>query len=212
VTFSPLCESVVAFDRRAHMDRSRFGVSGLLYNSNTLLYDDRENDQEESLWCQIQARAIAGPAAARRESLDVLPVAVVHWSYWRERHPETTVLAPDYAKMHEYRRDPYGSYSSSELLRFPVDPLPPADGPEPKKPFVIVRDGGYSAYSVESLVRLAGRDGIWIDGSLRFRCRDQPPTVHVERVTGGPPDDVRYAYWFAWYATHREEGMKVMVP
>ncbi|GAF92675.1 unnamed protein product, partial [marine sediment metagenome] len=39
VTYCPLCDSVVVFDRRTDRGELQFGVSGLLYNSNVLLYD-----------------------------------------------------------------------------------------------------------------------------------------------------------------------------
>jgi hypothetical protein len=207
VTFSPLCDAVVAFDRRVRGSVVRFGVSGLLYNSNPLLYDDQPVDQDESLWLPLQARAVTGSAAERGDSLRVIPVAVIPWKQWRARFPETTVLAPDPAMVKEYRRDPYGSYSSSDLLRFPVDPLPPSGGPEQKAPMVIVRDGGQClVYPIERIVSLAVPDGEWINRQLRFRAWAEPPTVWVERVDGGRPTDVRYAYWFAWFATHPEHA------
>ena len=49
-----------------------FGVSGLLYQSNLLLYDRRAERGGESLWSQLQARAIAGPATPARS---IIPIA-----------------------------------------------------------------------------------------------------------------------------------------
>jgi hypothetical protein len=63
VTYSPLCDAVVVFDREVGGETLRFGVSGLLSNSNLVMYDDRATNAEESLWSQLEAGAIAGPQA-----------------------------------------------------------------------------------------------------------------------------------------------------
>ena len=179
VTFSPLCDGVVVFDRTVGGETLRFGVSGLLYNSNLLMYDERPGGRGESLWCQLQGRAIAGPAAARGDSLRILPADLLDWSVWRERHPGTTVLAPEPRLETEYKRNPYGSYSSSELLRFPVEPMPPADGPGLKVRVAVLGRGD------DAVVRLA---------------RETTPPAPA----AGP---ARYAYWFAWFATHPETAI-----
>ena len=57
VTYCPLCGTGMAFDARVGGQITRFGVSGLLYNSDVLLYDRRTG----SLWSQIMARAVSGP-------------------------------------------------------------------------------------------------------------------------------------------------------
>src|SRR6266850_5000306 len=64
VTYNPLSEGIAVFDRRVAGETLAFGVSGLLYQSNLLMYDRRPERAAESLWSQLQARAIAGPAAA----------------------------------------------------------------------------------------------------------------------------------------------------
>ena len=61
VTYCPLCGSGMAFDARVGGQITRFGVSGLLYNSDVLLYDRRTG----SLWSQIMARAVRRLIAAR---------------------------------------------------------------------------------------------------------------------------------------------------
>ena len=70
VTYQPLCDSAVVFERRVDGHTREFGVSGLLYNSNLLMYDRHpEQPQDESLWSQLQFRALAGPAAAQHATL-----------------------------------------------------------------------------------------------------------------------------------------------
>ncbi|MBD3161098.1 MAG: DUF3179 domain-containing protein, partial [Candidatus Eisenbacteria bacterium] len=94
---------------------------------------------------------------------------------WKGRHPETTVLAPEPQLKKEYKRNPYGSYSSSDLLRFPVEPLPSESGPGLKERIAVLGPPGAA-----------------------------DPVLVSEREPPSEPVTVpaRYAYWFAWYATH----------
>ena len=66
-----------------------FGVSGLLYKANVLMYDR----QTESLWSQVRREAVAGPLTGAK--LKVLPSTLTTWKKWRRQHPNTAVLSPD---------------------------------------------------------------------------------------------------------------------
>lgn len=207
VTYNPLCEAVVVFDRRVAGEECGFGVSGLLYNSNLLMYDRRPAGATESLWSQLQARAIAGPAAARGESLAVLPAALVHWAAWRAEHPATSVLAPLRELAQEYRRNPYGSYSSSDLLRFPVAPLPPPGGPALKELVAVVGSGReVCLFPAGEVSRNMSPSGAWLTECgrwpLRVEVREDPPTIDVRPAASSETATlaVRYASWFACYA------------
>ena len=57
VTYCPLCGTGIAFDATVQGSLYTFGVSGLLYQSDLLMYDH----QTESLWSQISMHAVAGP-------------------------------------------------------------------------------------------------------------------------------------------------------
>lgn len=140
VTYNPLCDSAVVFDRRVGDETLTFGVSGLLFNSNTLLYDRRDAATGESLWSQLQFRAIAGPAAERGESLTLLPARVMTWAEWLAAQPETTVIVPDPRRTRLYKRDAFLPYFGDERLHFPVSPMLPA-GSAVKQSMVAVRDG-----------------------------------------------------------------------
>ena len=104
VTYCPLCDSCAVFDRRTELGEREFGVSGLLYNSNVLMYD--RGGQPESLWSQVMTRGISGPAA--RRPLTALPLELTTWIEWRSRHPETSVLSSETGHRRDYRRSPYG--------------------------------------------------------------------------------------------------------
>ena len=66
VTYSPLCDSVAVFSREVEGEVVEFGVSGLLYNSNTLLYDRRSGPPATPLWLQLDGRPVAGPTPGSR--------------------------------------------------------------------------------------------------------------------------------------------------
>jgi hypothetical protein len=202
VTYNPLCDSAVVCRRVVNGRRLSFGVSGLLYNSNLVMYD--RGGARASLWSQLQFRAIAGPAAAVGDALEVLPMAVTTWEQWRRLHPATTVLAPDPRMAEQYRRDPYTSYFGSDELRFPTLPLPDARLPN-KTPVVAVRiAGGWHAFPIPVLLercRAAGRWRLQVGGvELEFAALPG----HRARVTvadaQGQALPAIYASWFAWGA------------
>ena len=89
VTYCPLCGTGVAFDAHVAGRRLQFGVSGLLYNSDVLLYD-RES---ESLWSQLLMKAVSGPLRGR--TLTTLPLTHTRWSAWRQQHTDPLVLSTD---------------------------------------------------------------------------------------------------------------------
>jgi len=130
VTYHPLCDSVAVFDRDVDGETIEFGISGLLWQSNQLLYDRREQIGTESLWSQLQGRAVSGPMAGK--ALRTLPFELVRWPDWKERHPETTILAPRPEMSRDYKRRPYAPYYSMQMPReeFPVSPYPPPGDPE----------------------------------------------------------------------------------
>ena len=66
-----------------------FGTSGLLYQSNKLMYD-RET---LTLWRQFTGKPAVGPLVGSGIELEVLPISVTTWGAWRTMHPDTTVLS-----------------------------------------------------------------------------------------------------------------------
>lgn len=86
VTFCPLCNTALVYDRRVGDTTLTFGVSGLLYRSNLIMYDE----ETESLWLQITSEAIQGPLHGAR--LEPLTATIVEWNAWRESHPQSLLL------------------------------------------------------------------------------------------------------------------------
>jgi hypothetical protein len=199
----------VASDRRVDGETPTFGVSGLVLNSNMLLYDRRPNPARSSLWSQLDARAVAGPLAANASRLTLLPAAIATWEQWRQRHPDTRVLAPVERLASLYKRDPYSSYFGSDLLRFPVQPLPPASDLALKdRVLIITTTAGDAVLALRRMASELGSDrGVWQGTAaglpLRVDFDLEAGTAMVEPlVDPGPEFATRQAFWFAWYAAH----------
>lgn len=87
-TYCPVCGSSVVADRVVDGEPTTFGVSGYLWRADLVMYDALT----ESLWSQIIATAIRGPAVG--EALSMVPSTVTTWADWRAGHPATDVLLP----------------------------------------------------------------------------------------------------------------------
>ncbi|GIU89787.1 MAG: hypothetical protein KatS3mg010_0886 [Acidimicrobiia bacterium] len=88
VTYCPLCNSAVAYDRRVEGRVLEFGTSGLLWNSALVMYDR----QTETLWSHFTGQGIVGVLTG--VELATFPVATVPWSVWRDAHPGRTRAQP----------------------------------------------------------------------------------------------------------------------
>jgi hypothetical protein len=214
VTYTALTDSARVFDRRVGGETLELAASGLVWNSNPLLFDRRAagpGARPSSLWSQLQARAVSGPAAVAGQRLEVVPAALTTWARWRAAHPETRVIAPDPARAERYRKDPYSAYAGSELLRFPVAPLPPTEPGITHKTVVVVvgPPGERVVYPLPWLAKRVAQDGGFTttqDGAqVVFRYGDHPPHVEVD-VPAGSGWDVVHASWFAWYSQHPDDA------
>ena len=108
VTFCPLCNSAIAFDRRLDGKELEFGVSGNLRNSDLIMYD-RET---HSWWQQFTGEGIVGEHAGR--SLDHLPAFIVSFADFQRAHPNGKVLSRDTGYVRQYGRNPYAGYDTTE--------------------------------------------------------------------------------------------------
>ena len=76
------------YSRKINGQTHRFGVSGLLYKSNILMYDE----QTESLWSQVMQRAVTGPLSGTK--MEKLSSVLTTWKKWQAHHPDTDALTP----------------------------------------------------------------------------------------------------------------------
>ena len=105
VTFCPLCNAAVVFDRRLDGQVLDFGTTGRLRKSDMVMYDR----QTESWWQQFLGEAIVGELTGKR--LKTFPSRVESWSKFKARAPEGLVLAPPGGR--PYGVNPYRNYDSS---------------------------------------------------------------------------------------------------
>ena len=101
VTYCPLCNTALVFDRRFEDDVLRLGVSGLLRNSDLVMWDDKT----VSLWQQITGEAIVGEHAGKQ--LAPVPSGIVRWADFKSTHPDGQALGPDQGRGANYGYNPY---------------------------------------------------------------------------------------------------------
>ncbi|MFH0793597.1 MAG: DUF3179 domain-containing (seleno)protein [bacterium] len=215
VTYDPLCDSVVVFDRRVGGETLEFGVSGLVSNSNFLMFDRRSEAKGESLWSQLERRAVAGDAAAAGLKLEILPCCFMSWEDWQRFHPDTTVLTPDPVRKQRYLQRPYAPYIGNDELRFPVNRAAPLTERTPfrKTEMLALKvDDRFHVYSFPEISERAGERG-WFEETIqtrkfRIHYRRRPETAWVEAGDGGQPVPTVYSFWFAWYATHPDDPQR----
>lgn len=198
VTFCPLCGSGMIFDPVVDGKTLTFGVSGLLHNSDLLMYDH----QTHSLWSQIPGKAISGPMAGK--TLDRIQGHHELWRKWLERDAgERHVLSTDTGYSRDYLRSPYGDYDHSDRLYFPVSE----------------ESQRYHPKTWVMGLELNGEARVWpfpeldsADTPVKDVIAGQTVTIHydpdvpsawVVDDTGQELASTR-AFWFAWYTFHPE--------
>ncbi len=115
ITYCPLCNSAVAYDRRLGDRVLDFGTSGQLYNSSLVMYDR----QTESLWTHFTGEAVIGFLTG--EHLTQYPVSTVSWADYRAAHPDGLVLSRDTGFSREYGTNPYPGYDDVDTAPFLFD-------------------------------------------------------------------------------------------
>ncbi|MGH2403706.1 MAG: DUF3179 domain-containing protein [bacterium] len=106
ITFCPLCNTAIVFDRRLDGRILDFGTTGKLRWSDLIMYDR----QTESWWQQITGEAIVGELTGRR--LSVLPAQIISWNAFRLSAPHGQVLSRRTGFQRPYGRNPYAGYDA----------------------------------------------------------------------------------------------------
>lgn len=195
VTYCPLCDTIVAFDR----GETTFGVSGKLYHSCLVMYDRAD----DTLYSQPWASGIVG--AEVNQTLDRIPAIKTTLGAWLEKHPDSQILSTDTGYARNYQRYPYGNYTSSETIVFPVrnqdqlDRHPKAivsyiwsaDGQAPHNRF-----SGISHQFEHAAIERQGSQTVRFgDRQIRARWDEQLETVIVEEMDGTPiPSSTAFAF------------------
>ena len=108
VTFCPLCNSALVFDRTVDGEVLDFGVSGNLRNSDLIMFDR----QTDSWWQQFTGEGIVGTYTGT--TLELIPSQVVGFAQFVEAFPDAEVLSRETGASRSYGRNPYAGYDSVE--------------------------------------------------------------------------------------------------
>ncbi len=124
VTFCPLCNASIIFDRRHRGQVLDFGTTGRLRKSDLVMYDR----QTETWWQQFNGAGIVGEYAG--DTLTQLPTRIVAFADFSASHPDGKVLSTETGFFRDYGRNPYRGYDDMDnqpfLLDEPADPRLPA--------------------------------------------------------------------------------------
>lgn len=193
ITFCPLCGSGMAFEAHIAGSPKTFGVSGLLYNSDVLLYDR----QTESLWSQIRGEAIAGPLVNIR--LEMISIQLVTWVEWKKNFPFSQVLSTETGYQRDYSKDPYPYYYESENVWFPVENE--SDLYHPKTKILGIQvNGKYKAYPFPELEK---KGELLVDNFNGAEIQIQFNKTDQTAILVSPLNNKISAttlFWFAWIA------------
>ena len=195
VTFCPLCGTAMVFGADVNGNKLTFGVSGLLYQSDMLLYDHKT----ESLWSQIKTEAVTGPLTGSR--LQLLSSAQTTWGKWKKMHPDTLVLSEETGFRRDYERDPYDGYDTSPRLLFGVKNRNRDYHPK-ERVIAIDFNGAVKAYPFSELAKakLPVEDNL--SGTAVTVFYDKEAQTAAIRDSKGDLLPSVVGFWFAWYAFH----------
>ena len=200
VTFCPLCNSSIAFDRRVDGRVLDFGTTGKLRNSDMVMYDR----QTESWWQQFLGLGIVGTMTGK--ALKMIPSRLESFANFRARAPKGKVLVPNDPGKRRYGINPYVKYDSASS---PF--LYQGEMPKGINPMVRVVAVGNQAWSLP-LLRQKGRiekgdlvlswqpgQNSALDSARIAEGRDVGNVVVQRRAAGGAEDvvhDVTFAFVF----------------
>ncbi len=150
VTYCPLCNTALAFDRRLDGAVLDFGTTGRLRHSDLVMYDR----QTESWWQQATGEAIVGAHAGRR--LEFVSAPLVSWETFKNAHPDGAVLSRRTGHDRPYGENPYARYDD-------------AGGSPISSFFRVRRDDRLPAMARVAAVSLGGQDVAYAFSLLRER-------------------------------------------
>jgi hypothetical protein len=167
VTFCPLCNTSIVFDRRVDGRTLDFGTTGKLRNSDLVMYDR----QTESWWQQFGGEGLVGRYAGTE--LTQLPARIVSWAEFKREHAAGRVLSRDTGHNRPYGENPYEGYD--DVASSPIFPTRNQDDDRlpPKERVVFLERQGeaavipYSTLERRRVIRL-------VVGGHRFVVRWRP--------------------------------------
>jgi len=201
VTYCPLCNSGIIFDRRINGTETTLGVSGMLRNSDMIMYDRLT----ETWWQQFTGEAIVGDLLGSK--LTKLPGWMESWASFKARNPDGLVMdEPEFRR--RYGTNPYRGYDSSDRPFLFNGEFPP-HGIEPLARVVVVEDRAWplTRFASENVITEAGYEISWEAGMAsamdtgRIKDGRDVGSILVRDASGADvAHDVAFA--FAFHAFH----------
>lgn len=114
VTFCPLCGSGIVFNRKINKEIHNFGVTGYLYESNLLMYDNIS----ESFWSQSIGEAVIGDYTGYK--LEIINSSLLVFGTVKKEFPKALILNEETGHTRNYKLYPYGDYEKSNSIYFPI--------------------------------------------------------------------------------------------
>ncbi len=196
VTFCPLCNSGIAFERRIDGMVLDFGTTGKLRKSDLVMYDR----QTESWWQQFMGQAIVGELTGK--TLKMIPARMESFANFKRRAPHGKVLVPENSRLRPYGRNPYPYYDTASRPMLYQGRMP--EGIEPMVRVVAVEGEAWSLPLLRGQGRIVKGDLVlsWESGQTSAldtvsieRGRDVGNVV-VQRNGADVVHDVTFAFVF----------------
>ena len=214
VTYCPLCNSAVVFDRRFDGKVLDFGTTGKLRNSDLVMYDR----QTETWWQQFTGEGIVGRYTGKQ--LKTFPARLESFERFAKRHPEGQVLVPNVPSMRPYGRNPYVGYDQATRPFLYSGEMPKDINPMAR--VIVIDDKGTLAAVTLTLLREKGEVSVgdvtvsWeagqnsaLDKSSIKEGRDVG-NITAQRKTADGMKDVRYdvTFAFVFHAFHPKRPIR----
>lgn len=199
VSYCPLCASAVAFIPQVAGEMVEFGVSGLLHNSDLVMYDRKT----KSLWGQITGRAIMGPQTGQQ--LERVYVAQLRWAQAKANFPAVKVLLPPPGSRQDYQRNYYADYFKSNKTMFPVAINDRRLGQKTKVQGFIIDDQAFAIevnYLAEQTALL-----VKVNGHQLNIVQKTDGTVLVKDLKTKQTYPPLMTFWFAWINFHPDSQL-----
>ena len=214
VTYCPLCNSAVVFEREFAGKLHDFGTTGKLRNSDLVMYDR----QTESWWQQFTGEAIVGSYVGR--TLKMVPSRLESFERFKARFPDGKVLVPNRPGLRNYGRNPYVAYDTTGPFLYRGE-MP--DGIEPMARVVVFQtDSGPTAISLALLrdrerLEVGNIELRWIAGqnsaldTAEIAKGRDVGNVLVQRRSGDGLNDIPYdvTFAFVFHAFHPDRPIRL---
>ena len=202
VTYCPLCNAAIVFERTVNGKELDFGTTGLLRISDLVMYDR----QTQSWWQQYTGEALVGNMLGTK--LTLVPARLEAFSLFKARHPNGKVLVPNNPGMRSYGANPYAGYDTTKAPFLYRGDLPTDINPMAR--VVVVRQGDKRlVYALELLTK----KGEITSGDIVFKWQKgqasaldtrsiakgrEVGNVTVQRRTSSGLEDLPYDVTFAF--------------